>query len=360
MEAAGTPISHERALELERLLLRQEMQEEITSWAKKRFAMLGIVAAILGFFGVSTVLHQSLQILLARPVEQELEKFEDVKERLDEARDQARDKIIELSLLSANVEEQGRKAQAAAEAATQKIVELETSIATAAEKARDIAAKYEGISGGLSRVSGDLHSLATNIREEEKRLRVEVEKATAALGVVEEFNAAIAKASETPQLNTAFGAFQAKMDAIETNYRRSLERLARIKDFNIVFYISRREDDDVAQAIVRHLKGEGYRATVWYTVNGERQGAIEEISGEFGEITDILQAHPSGIVMDPQHEDVATEIEQLLSADSKVVGFQGDVFMHPLQPIKQHLSEGQKTFDADKVILIYLLGRDAG
>src|SRR3546814_1693025 len=79
MTSANTPISDANALELQRILVLQEMQDEIISWAKKRFAMLGLAAAVLGFFGLSTVLNQSLQILVTKPVERELVKLADAK-----------------------------------------------------------------------------------------------------------------------------------------------------------------------------------------------------------------------------------------------------------------------------------------
>src|SRR3546814_21156734 len=68
MTSANTPISDAKALELQRILVLQEMQDEIISWAKKRFAMLGLAAAVLGLFGLSTVPTQSLQILVTKPV----------------------------------------------------------------------------------------------------------------------------------------------------------------------------------------------------------------------------------------------------------------------------------------------------
>src|SRR3546814_2384793 len=71
MTSANTPISDAKALELQRILVLQEMQDEIISWAKKRFAMLGLAAAVLGFFGLSTVLNQSLQILVTKPRSEE-------------------------------------------------------------------------------------------------------------------------------------------------------------------------------------------------------------------------------------------------------------------------------------------------
>ena len=116
-----------------------------------------------------------------------------------------------------------------------------------------------------------------------------------------------------------------------------------------------RLDATGAQAIVRELKSEGYRAAVWYAQARDRQAVVDEIAGEFGDIADILQSHSSGIVADPRHGDVAAEIEHLLSARFKTGA---DSFTRPLQPVKQHLihDQGRKTFEADKVILIYALG----
>ena len=150
--------------------------------------------------------------------------------------------------------------------------------------------------------------------------------------------------------------FRADMDAIQADYVRSLDHLARIRSFNIVYYISRPEDDETAQAVVRELKSNGYRAAVWYAQSGERDAVVEEIAAEFGDIADILHGHANGIVADPQHQDVAAEIETLLSARFKPSA--PSSFSRPLQPAEQHLTydQGRKSFDADKVILIYALG----
>ncbi|HEY9550542.1 MAG TPA: hypothetical protein VIR45_13680 [Kiloniellaceae bacterium] len=351
MTSANTPISDAKALELQRILVLQEMQDEIISWAKKRFAMLGLAAAVLGFFGLSTVLNQSLQILVTKPVERELVKLDDAKERASAV-------IAELAVLSSDVEQKGHQAQEAAEAATRKIGELEANIKTAARNAKDILDKYDHISGGMSRVAGDIFSLASSIREEEKRLRIEIEKSSAALSAIQGLNTAIARSFGTTQVSSAVGDFEAKMDAINAHYLQSLDRLARIKTFNIVFYIRRNEDDQMAQAAVRHLLGQGYRAAVWYAEDGEREAAIQEIAGEFGDIADILQAHPSGIVSHPLHEDIAVEIGDLLATDVQAASFDAKVYTRPLQPAPQHLSHdrGRKAFEADRVILIYSLG----
>src|SRR3546814_8722373 len=111
MTSAKRSISEAKALELQRSLVLQEMQDEIISGAKKRFAMLGLAAAVLGFFGLSTVLNQSLQILVTKPVERELVKLDDAKERASAV-------IAELAVLSSDVEQKGHQAQEAAEAAT--------------------------------------------------------------------------------------------------------------------------------------------------------------------------------------------------------------------------------------------------
>src|SRR3546814_9401603 len=103
----------------------------------------------------------------------------------------------------------------------------------------------------MSRVAGDIFSLASSIREEEKRLRIEIEKSSAALSAIQGLNTAIASSFGTTQVSSAVGDFEAKMDAINAHYLQSLARLARIKTFNIVFYIRRNEDDTLAQESVR-------------------------------------------------------------------------------------------------------------
>src|SRR3546814_15988924 len=118
MTSAKRSISEAKALELQMILVLQEIQDEIIAGAKKRFAMLVLAAAVLGFFGLSTVLNQSLQILVTKPVERELVKLDDAKERASAV-------IAELAVLSSDVEQKGHQAQEAAEAATRKIGELD-------------------------------------------------------------------------------------------------------------------------------------------------------------------------------------------------------------------------------------------
>jgi hypothetical protein len=325
------------------------MQEEITSWAKKRFAMLGVAAAILGFFGLSTVLNQSLQVLVTKPVERELMK-------LDEAKERASSVIAELSVLSSDVEQKGRKAQEAAEAATQKIDELESNIRIASESAVQILEQYTHIRSGMSRVSDEIFGLASSIAEDENLLRIEIRKTSQTLTALERLSTAVAESFRSTQVDAALSGFRTDMNAIQADYVKSLDHLSNIRSFNIVFYINRPEDDETAQAVVRELKGAGYRAAVWYAQAGERQAVVEEIAREFGDIADILQNHSSGIVADPRHEDVAAEIETLLSARLKTVA--PSTFARPLRPADQHLiyDQGRKSFEADKIILIYALG----
>ncbi|MGF1629097.1 MAG: hypothetical protein ACFCUT_06470 [Kiloniellaceae bacterium] len=349
MENSETQISGDKALELQKILIRQEMQEEITSWAKKRFAMLGVAAAILGFFGLSTVLNQSLQVLVTKPVERELLK-------LDEAKERAGSVIAELSFLSSDVEQKGHKAQEAAEAATRKINELESNIRIASESAVQILEQYAHIRSGMSRVSDEIFGLAASIAEDENLLRIEIRKTSQTLNALERLSTAVAESFRSTQVDAALGGFRSDMNVIQTDYVESLDNLARIRSFNIVFYINRPEDDEAAQAIVRELKGEGYRAAVWYAQAGDRRAVVDEIAKEFGNIADILESHASGIVSDPRHQDVAVEIERLLSTRFKTIV--PATFSRPLQPANQHLThnQGQRNFEADKVILIYTLG----
>lgn len=349
MEDTDARISSERVLELQKMLIRQEMQEEIVSWAKKRFAVLGVACAVLGFFGLSTVLNQSLQVLVTKPVERELLK-------LDEAKERASSVIAELTVLSSDVEEKGRKAQAAAETATQKIDELESNIKLASESAVQILEQYSHIRAGMSRVSDEIFGLASSIAEDENLLRIEIRKTSQTLNALERLSTAVAESFRSTQVDAALTSFRSDMNTIQADYVLSLDHLARIRSFNIVYYINRPEDDETAQAIVRELKSAGYRAAVWYAQSGERQAVVEEIAGEFGDIADLLQGHSSGIVSDPRHQDVVAEIESLLSAKFKTIAPAS--FSRPLQPAEQHLSydQGRKSFDADKVILIYALG----
>lgn len=339
-------LSSEEALELQKIRLRSEMQDEITAWAKKRFTVLGVVVAILGFFGLSTVLNQSLQVLVTKPVERELVK-------LDQAKERASAVIAELTLLSSNVGEQGRNAEAAAEAATKKIKELESSIAQASRDAQEIEDKFRPIREGMSRVSSDIFSLASTISEEERLLEIEIKMASETLNALESLSTAIAQSFRTTQVDAALSEFRARTDAIRADHKRAIAHIAKIRSFNVVFYITRGEDDEMAQAAVRDLKSKGYRAAVWYTNGVERNAVVSEIAGEFGQIGDILRTNPSGIVSHPQHQEIAAEIEYLLSSR-----FKTNRIDRALNPIEQHLihDQGLKTFESDRVILIYLLG----
>jgi hypothetical protein len=353
MDGIKDQIAGAEALELQKVRIRHEMQEEITSWAKTRFAVLGALVAVLSFFGLNAVLNQSLQSLVTNLVTKPVEQAQ---ANLNEATKAANQVIARLDVLSDDVEEKGLLAQEAAAAATAKIDELELNIHKASENANAILDQYTHISKGMSRVSNDIFTLASVIRAEERLLKIETRKASDTLSALEDLNIAIAGAFRSTQADAAVEIFEARMQDIRTNYIASVDRLSKIRDFNIVFYIRRHEDDALAQAIVRELKGEGYRAAVWYAQGDGRGAAVKEIASEFGDIADILDQSASGIVSHPAHGDVAAEIDHLLSAKFKTMGH--STFTRPLHPIEQHLihDQGQKTFDPDKVILIYSLG----
>lgn len=353
MSDAGNSLSKDETRELQKLKIRQEMQEEITSWAKKRFAVLGIVAGVLGFFGISTVLHESLQILLTKPVNEAIEKFEEAKGKLDQAREQAREKIIELSLLSKNVEDQGRNAQQAAADAEIKIRELSANIDDGRKEAVEIQEKYNNIRDSMSRVSNDVFELASGISEEERRLKAEIGRASESLTALEKLSVAIARSFGDSRVNMALDTFQLESDAINGKYIEEFKRIDKVRNFNVVYYIDGAEGDETAQAVVRALKSEGYRAAVWYAQGSDRSDIINEISGEFGDISDVLKENLSGMVIDPKHDDIAGEIERLLSSEFHIKGLSS--VRRPLQPAQMHLSydQGRKSFETDKIILIY-------
>jgi len=355
-------LSNEEIVELQKIRIRQEMQEEITSWVKKRFAVVGLVVGVLGFFGVSAILHQGLQVLVTERVERELAK-------LDNAKEKAAEVAAVMSFLSEDAEEKGRRAQDLAEAATKKfgqmeaeirlkIDELESTTRVASESAVRILDQYAHIRSGMSRVSDELFNLASSMRQEEKLLKIELKKVSEMQSALHSLNTVIATSVRSAPVDSALKSFRFDTDTIEARYISSIDYLSKLRGFNIVYYIRRPEDDELAQAVVHELKSEGYRAAVWYAASGSRNEVIREIAGEFGDIADILQEHPSGIIVDPQHEDVAAEIEQLLSADFKADNLDPDVFIRQLQPIEQHLTydQGRKSFEADKVILIYAIG----
>lgn len=313
MTNKGNHLSTEEALELQKIQIRQEMQDEINAWAKRRFTMLGIIVAVLGFFGLSTVMHTSLQLLVNEPVKRELAK-------LDQAKERASDVIVNLRVLSLDVEEKGRLAQTAAAAASKKIDELESSISVVSGDADKIREEFTGIRGGMSRVSADVFTLASGISKEEKRLRVEIEKTSRSLTAIENLSIAVAESFRSTQVDSALRKFRTDINRINADYVSEINRVNKIRTFNIVYYISRPEDEETAQAVVRALKSEGYRAAVWYAQGADKNAVIKEISGEFGGISDILETNARGVVTHPEHEDIATEIEELLSSRFKSAG----------------------------------------
>lgn len=348
MNDSDSGLSQDEALELQKVRIRQEMQEEITSWAKKRFATLGIIVAVLGFFGLSTVLHQSLQILVTKPVDRELVKLDTAKERANEV-------TARLRVLTQDVEEKGRQAQRAAADASIKIKELEANIEDSRKAAAEIQTKYNYISGGMSRVSNDIFELASEISEEERRLKAEIRKASRTLTALGKLSTSIAEAFPTSDVDDALDQFRSDVNTINYEHIDELNRINEIRSFNIVYYVDGADEDATAHAVVRALKSEGYRAAVWYAQGGDRRHVIEEISSEFGDIADVLETSVKGIVIHPEHEDVASEIEQLLSTKFKLNDMPS--VARSLHPADIHLSydQGRKSFDADKIILIYSL-----
>jgi len=348
MSDTSPRLSQEEALELQRIRIRQDMQDEITTWAKKRFAMLGLVGAVLGFFGLSTVMHQSLQMLVTTPVERELAKLDAAKERANQV-------TAELIVLSSEVEENGRRAQQAAADAATKIAQLESSIKSGTREAAEIRSQFGSIRSSMSRVSDNIFELASGITENEKHLEVEVWKASRSLAAIQQLSTSVAESFPSTQVEMALKQFQSDVSQINADYVSEYNRINQIRSFNIVYYVDQADNDQTAQAIVRELKSEGYRAAVWYAQGKSRDDIIEEISSEFGDIEDILKANPKGMVSDPAHQDITGNIEKLLSSQFQ---FKDTALVkRPLQPAPMHLVHGEdaKPFAADRIILIYSL-----
>ena len=359
MSNNNTDISKEEALELQRFRIRQEMQEEITSWAKKRFAMLGMVIAVIGFFGLSTVLQQSLQTLVTKPVDRELAK-------LDTAREEAAKVVEELRHISAQVEKTGQQAEAAAgEAATaaenaaDKIKELDAGITDSNRRIAEIKGAFKGLQDSMRLVSGNVFDLASVSSDKETRLAAEILKANRMLGAMERLISTIAESFKTTQVEVALKQFSSDINAINADYVSEYNRINKIRTFNIVYYVDPTQDNTVAQATVEALKRAGYRAAVWFAQGKTRDAVIKEIAAEFGDISDILETNFKGMVAHPAHEDIARNVEELLSTTREMKDLAS--IRRPLRPTAIHLSSGRDKmpFEADRVILIYSIG-DSG
>ena len=142
--------------ELEKLRIRQQMQEDITSWAKRRFAVMGVLIGVLGLFGLSTVIHQSVRLMTERPIQREVE-------RVVKATDHAREIIFELDKLSEEATEAASQARDAATASKKGLEEYQKALAALKTELRDIERQSDLLEERFGAASKNIKQVAAVI-----------------------------------------------------------------------------------------------------------------------------------------------------------------------------------------------------
>ena len=342
--------------ELEKLRIRQQMQEDITSWAKRRFAVMGVLIGVLGLFGLSTVIHQSVRLMTERPIQREVE-------RVVKATDHAREIIFELDKLSEEATEAASQARDAATASKKGLEEYQKALAALKTELRDIERqsdlleeRFGAASKNIKQVAAVIFEAATRQNITDRETEFEINKLSNHLIGLEKLVLGALKVRDSDQTAVLFETFQTNKGASAAAYDEERTKLYRNTDFNVVVYIQRGQGfERSANEAVAMLNRQGYRAAVWLAHGKDAASAAADVRTEFPNLVQELNETRRALIIHPSHSGIGEEIRGLLQGNEIFANL--SVITANMKPVDRHLSTPNGTsYRPENVILIYATG----
>jgi hypothetical protein len=342
--------------ELHRIKMMQELQTEISDWAKRRLTVFSVFVTILGFFGLSTVVSQTVQSIVNSPVQRQIEKLEN-------AREDANKTTMELRLLSRDVSADGQQAAAAAKDASSKaeaigtrINELNDLVAKSEQAAKDIIQKYKS-------VETDLGSVALQVFDESQKGKLTEQMMAARVDSVKEMQQAMLdfvryvsnNAGDAGMRQRALDLYN-EISRIDDRYNRIVTDIQKRNAANIVIYVPKGSALEAnAEMLEAQLRNAGYYSSVWHPFGGNKAEYQFDIARDFnnsidrGAIDNLVVFVPGKSKNISFYQRDIASIARLTSLDLKFVA-------QDIEPQDKHLRKaGAERFAKDDVILVALL-----
>jgi hypothetical protein len=199
----GIEIPADRAYELEKIAILQELQSDIMTWAKKRFWLLFIAVSVLGIFGFTTLINQTIS------------------SRLQPLITRANEEITRAKISAENATETTNSSEKLIKEATEKVNNYSSQV-TSMQDTADILSKQ------FSEIKRNLDAEASNIRAGSElglnSLKERLEK-------LESFVETVAKESVTSK--TLLTEYKASLTRLENQTQMRIKEFAEYSDYSI-------------------------------------------------------------------------------------------------------------------------------
>jgi DNA repair exonuclease SbcCD ATPase subunit len=346
--------------ELQRLKLMQDMQKELTDWAKSRLGWLSVSVAVLGFFGLSTVVNQAVQNLVSIPVQKQTEK-------LEEAREKAASTVIKLQYLSESVNKSGQDALAAANDARTKSREVEeklaalqtlidqakTNITEAESQSKLVVSTYENVKNNISGVALSLFDKSRQQSLAEKKTAEHIE----ALEKKQSEIVAMVRGIllRDPQYGPQSLDLIARLKEIDQEYQESLAKMNKRNSASIVLVAGKGDaNEKAAKSAEKFLQSYGYFASVIYPYGSSNKERIEDFERDFAGLKiDGSKGSPVIYINENLAENsfYEADIRSILDLD-KIE--KAEVVLAKFSPAEQYLRRSDvENFNSANIIVCY-------
>jgi chemotaxis regulatin CheY-phosphate phosphatase CheZ len=288
--------------ELRRIKMMQDMQKELVSWAKSRLAPLSMAVAVLGFFGLKTVIDQNIASLvnskIDAPVSRQIGKMEDAAEKAKETmgRLNATNDYVNQAAQNAlhAADEARKKSNEAAESGKEvqaRFATLQPQIDSAKNTVEDIEKRLIKVKADTEAASKNISGLAFSLfigSRQQTLTGTEFEERIAAF---EKKQAGLAAAfavlvQNDPGQARQAQALLARFREIDGQYRDSIARITKRNAANVILMVGKGEaSEKTARLAEKYLQSRGYIASVYYPYGKSKAEKIGDFERDFAGLT---------------------------------------------------------------------------
>lgn len=350
--------------ELQRLKLMQELQKDLTDWAKSRLAPLSIALAVLGFFGLKTVVDQNVMSLVNSKVDVPIQRQI---QRTEAAIEKATDKVNQLSITNELVTKSGSDAQKAANDAfakskeiQQRLAELQPQIDQANASVTEIEQRLTTVKSEAEivrlRMTGWSYSVFDKFNQQSLTGRQVAERIAAFEKKQGEIAAAYQElVRNDPRLAERAASLQGRFKEIDRQYRDSIAKIDKRNSANVILMVGKGEaNEKIARLAEKYLQSYGYFASVYYPYGTSRQDRWNDFEADFAGLkVDASDTGPVIYMSDNLAERTFYEADiQSVFESNKIAPVK--VITRRFSPADQYLRRSDdERFDPSNIIVCY-------
>jgi hypothetical protein len=373
-KVVAAPGTSNPADELHRLKMMQEMQKELTDWAKSRLAVVSAAVAVLGFFGLKTVVEQSVTNLVDNPVKVQIEKLQAVR---DEAMT-IKANLVMVNESSKLATEEANKAAAKGKEAQQQVVsalaelqpeidranarvsELQPQINRANDAVTDVEQRLQRVRKETDNASRNISGLSQELFDRSRELSLGGTQTEDQIGVFEKKQHELAVAFQEmaradPRLAQQASTLMARFQEIDRQYKDSIARIGKRNAANVILMVGKGDAaEKSAHQTEKYLQERGYFATVYYPYGKSKKDRVEDFEKDFAGLrAGGLKGGPvifiNGRLADRGFYE--TDLKAAFDANSIPVT---QVMQTTFSPSEQYLRKGEDgSFEPENVIVCY-------